>query len=387
MNIMFVASDNNCISGAFLSMAKLAQILIRDYRVNVFVVLPNVGDGGKLLDAFGVGYEIVPSRNWVVDIEEGKTQEREKEKEKELPGNEKAISRICELIEEKAIDIIHINTTYSYVGAVAALRMDIPFVWHIREFLEEGQNRKIWNRERGYALISRATAIVAISDSVYKKYCGIFPVEKMHVIYNGIDEKDFFRPEREIFQGKETRFGIIGGIVPYKGHEELIRACGQLKRKGISDFELKIVGKGKESFQRYLKRLSEEENLQDNIFFAGASNCIAEVLEKIDILFVCSQNEAFGRTTVEGMMAGCLIVGADTAGTKELLEGGENGYLYRCGDVENLANTIEYVLKNREKAKQIRRIGQKKAVRKYTAVKNADKVFLLYQRFSGNEKG
>ena len=75
MNIMFVASDNNCISGAFLSMAKLAQILIRDYRVNVFVVLPNVGDGGKLLDAFGVGYEIVPSRNWVVDIEEGKTQE------------------------------------------------------------------------------------------------------------------------------------------------------------------------------------------------------------------------------------------------------------------------------------------------------------------------
>lgn len=86
-------------------------------------------------------------------------------------------------------------------------------------------------------------------------------------------------------------------------------------------------------------------------------------------------------------MAGCLIVGADTAGTKELLEGGENGYLYRCGDVENLANTIEYVLKNREKAKQIRRIGQKKAVRKYTAVKNADKVFLLYQRFSGNEKG
>ena len=127
--------------------------------------------------------------------------------------------------------------------------------------------------------------------------------------------------------------------------------------------------------------------MQDNIFFAGASNCIAEVLEKIDILFVCSQNEAFGRTTVEGMMAGCLIVGADTAGTKELLEGGENGYLYRCGDVENLANTIEYVLKNREKAKQIRRIGQKKAVRKYTAVKNADKVFLLYQRFSGNEKG
>ena len=89
----------------------------------------------------------------------------------------------------------------------------------------------------------------------------LFITELMRKIFSDRREK--------IFQGKETRFGIIGGIVPYKGHEELIRACGQLKRKGISDFELKIVGKGKESFQRYLKRLSEEENLQDNIFLPG----------------------------------------------------------------------------------------------------------------------
>lgn len=390
MNILFVASDNNRISGAFLSMAKLAMILQRDYGVNVSAVLPNDGDGGDLLEEYGVEYEIVPSRNWVVDIEEGKTGEREKEKEKELSGNEGAICRICEIIREKEIEILHINTTYSYVGAAAALGMKIPFIWHIREFLEEGQNRKIWDREKGYALISKASAIIAISDSVYEKYSQIFPADRLRVIYNGIDEKDFLRPERELFQGEKARFCIIGGIVPYKGHEELIRACGRLKRKGISDFELKIVGKGKEQFQRYLMQLVEKENLHGNVVFAGASNCIPEVLENTDILFVCSQNEAFGRTTVEGMMAGCLIIGADTAGTKELLEGGKNGYLYERGNVKNLSDTMEYVLRNKEEGNGRRKRGQKTAAMKYTAVKNAQAVYELYQdvrRTGGFENG
>lgn len=379
MNVLFVASDNNYISGAFLSMVKLNEILNRDYGVKTFVVLPNEGDGNALLDEIGVFYEIVPSRNWVVDIEEGKTEEREKEKEKELTGNENAICRICQLIKEKEIDVLHINTTYSYVGAAAALRMHIPFIWHIREFLEEGQNRKIWNREKGYALISKATAIVAISNSVYQKYSGVFPAHKMHTIYNGIEEEDFFKPDRKIFKEEKVQFGIVGGIVSHKGQEELIQACGILKKKGISNFELKIVGRGKEQYQKYLEQLVKKENVQDNVIFAGASNRIPEVLESIDVLFVCSQNEAFGRTTVEGMMAGCLVIGADTSGTKELLKEGKNGYLYHRGDAENLADVTEHVLKNRKEAEQIRKTGQKDAVRKYTALKNADNIFHLYQ--------
>lgn len=379
MNVLFIASDNNYTSGAFLSMVKLNQLLASEYQINTFVVLPNEGDGDRLLEEAAIPFEIVPSRNWVVDIEEGKTEQREWEKAAELSGNESAISRIVDIINERKIDILHINTSYSYVGACAALQVGIPFVWHIREFLEEDQNRKIWNCAEGYELMRKADAVIAISDSIYQKYQKLLVPEKLCVIYNGIDEKVFYDPDKKIFQGKTIELGIIGGVVPYKGQEELIKACGILKKKGISDFRLRIIGKGKENYIDYLKKIVREENLEKNIIFTGPSNKIPDLLKEIDILLVCSRNEAFGRITVEGMMAGCVVIGADTAGTTEILEDGKCGFLYRQGDVTDLARKIENVIEIPQLAEQVRSEGQKKAMSCYTAMKNAQKVYELLE--------
>lgn len=383
MNILFVASDNNYTSGAFLSMVKLGQLLVSEHQVNTFVVLPNEGDGDRLLMEAGIPFEIVYSRNWVVDIEEGKTKEREKRKAFELLGNEGAIDRIHEIIIEREIDILHINTSYSYVGACAAIRANIPFVWHIREFLEEDQHRKIWDREKGYQLMQRADAIVTISNSIYQKYVNLLVPEKMHIIHNGIDEKLFYNPDKKIFQEPIVRFGIVGGVVPHKGQEELLKACGMLKRSGFSDFELKIVGKGKGQYIDYLKNLVMKEDLQEHVIFVGPSDDIPSVLNDMDMLFVCSKNEAFGRITVEGMMAGCLVIGADTAGTTEILKNGKNGYLYKHGDATDLVEKIINALGNRAEAECIRKIGQKEALNCYLASKNAKKICDMYKDIVG----
>ena len=385
MNVLFIASDNNYTSGAFLSMVKLNEILNRDFAVNTFVVLPNDGDGIELLVAANISYEVVPSRNWIVDIEDGKTGQREREKQIELAQNVDAVTRIVELIKEKEIDLVHINTSYSYVGAEAAKRCNIPFIWHIREFLEEDQNRKIWDKEQGYALMESADAIVAISNSIYEKYKDIFPENKLHVIYNGIDEKTFYNPTKKIFQNEIVSLGITGGVVPHKGQEELIRACGMLLEKGIDNFVLHIYGKGKDTYREYLNQIVVEKHLENHVIFEGPSNNIPKVLEDIDVLCVCSRNEAFGRTTVEGMMAGCVLIGADTSGTMELLESGRSGYLYKQGSTKSLAETIEYVLKNKNKAESVRLAGQRKAVERYTAYKNAKEILELYQRIKGGK--
>lgn len=52
------------------------------------------------------------------------------------------------LMRSRDIDIVHINTSWTYVGALAAKKAKIPFIWHIREFLEEDQDRRIWKRKK-----------------------------------------------------------------------------------------------------------------------------------------------------------------------------------------------------------------------------------------------
>lgn len=379
MKILFVTSDNNYTSGAFLSMVKLNQLLNSKFNINTFVVLPNEGDGNVLLDEINVPYEIVSSCNWVVDIERGKTKQREREKEEELLGNENAIRRISEIILEQRFDIVHINTSYSYVGALAAISNDIPFVWHIREFLEEDQCRKIWDTDKGYQLMNNSTAVIAISHSIYKKYWNIIKGEKLHLMYNGIDKVEYYKSNKKVFQNEIIEFGIVGGIVPHKGQKELICACGLLKKNGFSQFRLSIVGKGKENYIESLKQLARENDIYENVDFVGPQNEISKILQLFDILFVCSRNEAFGRVTVEGMMSGCIVIGSDTAGTNEILSEGKNGYLYPQGDFTCLTSVIEYVLKHKEDAENIRIVGQKEAIKKYTAIKNAKQIVKLYK--------
>ena len=378
MKVLFIASDNNYTSGAFLSMIKLNQLLRSEYDIYTYVILPNEGDGVELLENEGIPFEIVNSRNWVVDIEEGMTEEREKKKEKELKSNTKAINRIIEIIQEKKIDIVHINTTYSYVGAVAAKKTRTPYIWHLREFLEEDQHRKIWDKEKGYQLIGEADAIIAISNSIYNKYQEFFS-DKLHTIYNGIDEKQFWNPNKIVFENEIISFGMTGGIVPHKGQEELIRACGILKNRNIQNFRVHFYGKGKEEYKEYLLKIVKECNIEDNVFFEGPTSNVSEALKFIDVLFVCSKNEAFGRTTVEGMMSGCVVVGADTAGTTELLENGKSGFMYKQGSSESLANVIEKILKDKSTANAIRNIGQEVALYKYNAHKNAEEIHELYK--------
>ena len=66
-HILFISSDNNRDHGAFLSMAKLAQILQNHYEYQITVILPYEGDGKRLLEEYGIQSIVVHSYPWITD--------------------------------------------------------------------------------------------------------------------------------------------------------------------------------------------------------------------------------------------------------------------------------------------------------------------------------
>ena len=102
-------------------------------------------------------------------------------------------------------------------------------------------------------------------------------------------------------------------------------------------------------------------------------------MQGLDILCVCSRREAFGRVTVEGMLSGCLVIGADTAGTVEVLDDGKAGILYHAGNPDDLADHIASALQDPQAMRQLARRGQNYARQTYTAGRNADEVHALYE--------
>ena len=59
-----------------------------------------------------------------------------------------AIKKIEKILLAEKVDLIHINSLYSYVAAKAAIKNNIKVIWHIRECLEENQNSKYLNKEK-----------------------------------------------------------------------------------------------------------------------------------------------------------------------------------------------------------------------------------------------
>ena len=388
MKILFTPSDNN-MAGAFQSMVRLCKILQDEYGCEVLVLLRTRGRGEKLLDENGIPYKRIVSFNWIIPEHPISSFRRVELLVRILTKpfaqlyNRFAEKRIASLIKNEKIDIVHLNTTYIYVPALAAIKSEIPFVWHLREFLEEDQHKRIWNRKYGYELISKADAVITISNSLYMKYSKLLPNSNLLKIYNGIDEDYYAFLPHQILCKNIVHIVIVGTINESKGQIQAIEACKILVENGFNNFELVIVGE-MTKYAVSLREKTRKLGVDNYIKFVGLQRNTVSFYKKADIALVCSRFEAFGRVTVEAMMGGCLVIGANSGGTVELIDDQKTGLLYESGDARSLAQKLEYAIKNRDEAKIIAENGQKYMLRNMTARINAEKVYKLYKKILEN---
>ena len=378
MNLMFVASDNNPASGAFLSMVKLCTLLRSEFKHNVIVVLPREGEGQTLLEENQIKYFLVKSHDWIINIKEKKEWIKRAKMYPKMLLAYFSSRKIADIIKKEKIDIVHINTSYAFYGALAALQTRTPYVWHLREMLEEDQEREIFFKEWGYKLISKANKIVAISSAVYQKYQNILPQEKLQLIFNGIDTTMFYSPQKQIMTEEKLKLVYGGGYARKKGIYELASALSLLVSMGIDNFEFWLIGDSNKKYNEYLKKAG----LLPYTKHLGYQKDVAQWYRQADIAFSCSAMEAFGRKTVEAMLSGCLMIAANTGGSLDIVEHEKTGLMYQQGDPIDLAYTILYAMKNKEEMKEIAKEGRTFAYKNFTAYDNAKAISALYKKIS-----
>lgn len=387
MNILLATSDNNPYSGAFICAANLAAEL-NVLGHTVLVMLPGRGEGSELLDQLGVEHMHVRTFNWAIPID-ASPWKVVKVRLQFVVNVLYSIPRICKVCRSRGIDIVHINTSWAYAPAMAARLCGIPVVWHIRELLEEGLGRKIFSKSFGYRLMERSRCIVAISNEVAEKYRRVLHGVRIERIYDGIDPRPFITPRDQLFSAVSVRMTMVGAVKQQKGQHILIDAIVRLsERESPLDFTLTIVGrtysKEDEEYQRGLLRIVNEHELADRVRFVGPSRHPEEYLLASDIAFMCSEAEAFGRVTVEAMMAGCVVIGARHGGTVEIIKDGETGFLFERDCPNSLVHAIETVLSNKRRSSKVASEGRRHALAIFTARHNAKEVSNLYHELLEN---
>ena len=242
-----------------------------------------------------------------------------------------------------------------------------------------------WDRAEGNKLINQANRIIAISNSIYKKYENIFDKHRLVKIYNGIDANKFYKKDRNILDVKPVKFIMVGGFEYYKGQIEFANACAKLYKQGFHDFEISFVGTGKGEVKDKVDKILHDAGIK-NVTYWGYKKNVEDFYDKSDISFTCAKSEAFGRTTVEAMLSGNLLIGADTAGTKELIDDKKTGLLYKHGNPDDLCEKMVYAIDNKRKSKKMADKGRKYMFNNMTAEINADKIFKLYNEVLSENK-
>lgn len=146
----------------------------------------------------------------------------------------------------------------------------------------------------------------------------------------------------------KLRIGTVGELVPWKGHQHLIKAfslLGDLRHQA----ELVIVGDDRlePGYQAFLAELTHSLGIATSVQFAGFQHPVWPWYDKFDIFVLPTEaNEAFGRVLVEAALKGLPLIGTRTGGIPEIIEDGTNGYLVPPGDSLALARAITRLAKD-----------------------------------------
>lgn len=57
------------------------------------------------------------------------------------------------ILAKEDIDIIHINGLNNGIGAMIARKLKIPYVWHIRQLMQEDLNQRLYNQKQVWHLV------------------------------------------------------------------------------------------------------------------------------------------------------------------------------------------------------------------------------------------
>ncbi len=369
-DILYMASDNNKTSGAFLCLVDLA-VSVKSKGKKILIVLPEYGNGEEVLIENELDYIYIPSKTWLVRVDGSEPTWQERSN----ADNVDAIDRIKKLIMKHNIKIVHCNTMYVHVGAIAANELGVPVIWHLREnILEQGYCYK--DKEEFYDLINSSSKVVVVSDYLKKCYPDLNK-EKIVTIYDGVNVEEYYK-ERKIFCDTKVRIVLVAAIYPLKRQEDLIKAAVILKERGFN-FQIDIIGSGEKSYIDKLEGIIRENNLGECISLLGRKDEIQKYYQMNDISVICSRSESFGRVCVESQLSGCVVVGASAGATEELIEDKKTGFLYECENATELAEKIAYVILHSSESGTIARAAQKRAMQLFSKENSANQICDIYR--------
>ncbi|MEX2514718.1 MAG: glycosyltransferase family 4 protein [Candidatus Paceibacterota bacterium] len=201
----------------------------------------------------------------------------------------------------------------------------------------------IWNFIIGKKIINYSKRVLTWSKDS-QKFMQDITADKSKVKYlqPGIDTNLFYsKSSDEIRLNEPMQLLMVARFIPVKNHAVLIKALTKiLSENNNIDITVTFLGGGqlRDEIENKVKKL----DLSDKVKFLDRVpyEKIREIYNEHDVLVLPSKKEAVGMVVPEAMACGTPVIVSDSVGAKDYVVEGQNGFVFKTGDHEELAEKI-----------------------------------------------
>jgi glycosyltransferase involved in cell wall biosynthesis len=353
MNILFVSSAGHF--GGTERWTAMAVKALETRGHSVWVCCPDLPHASQFADPSRLVHEVPRS---IFDT----------------PGN----AKLAAILDSLNIDVvIPVSQRMYFICGRLARRLDISMV------LRLGIVRLPWRPVIdwfGYGIWPDAIIVNTTSIKRLLAFAPFVKRDKIHVIYNGIDQ-----PAPVARARHDSRFTItfVGTVSSRKGVGHLISAIAYLPAEAFSNIHLQIIGTG-HSLERYRARV-EKLKLDDQVSFCGHLERPADVLQNSDLFVLLSSQEGISNSLLEAMNLGIPCYTTLVGGHGEFIQDKVNAYVAKSRSPKSVARDIDAIMNDADRV-QIGLRGQQTAREKFASLAMGDALERLLEKMVSGRK-
>jgi len=218
-----------------------------------------------------------------------------------------------------------------------------------------------------------ADRVICVSGALRREVHGLYgvPMDKMHVIYNGVDVGRF--DNRINSQEVRRRCGVgpddpailfAGRLTAQKGPDLMLDALPALRRQhSRARFLLAGDGDMREDLERQVRKLG----VSPAVHFLGhrTGRDLLGLFKAADMVCVPSRNEPFGIVILEAWSARKPVVATRNGGPAEFIRHEDTGVTV-AADHQSIAEGLDVVLSDKRYGRRLGRNGRREAESRFT---------------------
>jgi glycosyltransferase involved in cell wall biosynthesis len=280
-----------------------------------------------------------------------------------------------EIMQSRRIGLVHVNSIVLRDPLIAAKRLGIPSVLHLREVITRDPDLA----ERiGLPAEQIATEVADYSDFVIANSHFTLTQqgkpEDSFVLYNTADEVALDIPLRTRHGG--LRVAMLSSNLPKKGLEDFFTIARRAHEQN-DPLEFWLVGPETDWIRRHFQ---SNGGCPPNVHCTGYISEPGEVLSEVDVVINLSTfAESFGRSIGEGMLARRPAVVYDHGALPELIRDGVDGFVVPFRDAEAVLDRLNRLAKDPALLPQMGESARVRAISNFSRAVGAETLNTIYQ--------